>query len=192
MIFILVASKMFPPSWDQFIPSIIATFIGFILALIGNYWLETWLEKRKNKKEIKKLFERLKHELSNLKLVLSGLNKYNLEKNPLETPVWNEAINVGLISLIEADFRKKLFTVYKKINELNSWYEIKTNYYFTHPDTPYNKELDTEIEKQINRLINNKQLSTESSESEIITIDIIINCIDEILNKNMNKTNNHN
>ena len=185
MNYLIAASSMFPPSWDQFVPSIIATFIGFVLALIGDYFLQTGLEKRKQTKEVNDLFSRLLAELEDMKTVLEGLNEYTLEKNPLKTPVWDEAINVGLISLIETNLRKSLFTIYKKLEELDSWYAIKTNYYFSHPKEPYNNELNNEIKKQVDRLLGEEKYDDKTLDSEKITIDMVINFIKKSLSKSV-------
>ncbi len=183
-----LASTCNGTDWSQFWPSMIATFFGFILALIGEYFLETKLESRKHNKDVKELFGRLVIELADVKKVLSKLNQYSLDKNPLKTPVWDEAINAGMVSLMEADARKQLFTVYKKINELNSWYEIKTNYYFNHFDDidvtkRYNSELNNEIEKQKGLLVGTISFETKTPDNEKITIDMVIDGINTILNK---------
>lgn len=176
------SSNMFPCNWNEFIPSIISTFVGFILALIGDYLLETYLENRKNNREAKDLLDRLVGELEVVKKVLSDCSDYTLDKKPLKTPVWDEAISAGMISLVGTEIRQKLFVIYKKINELNSWYEIKTEFYFAHIECDdvskrYNPELDKEINKMKELLLGDVEYDAKTHESEKLTIQMVIDAI---------------
>ena len=129
--------------WSQFWPSMIATFVGFLLALIGQFAFE----KVKSFVDSRDLLKRLKTELKDIKTILDKYNPLEIERQPLKTLVWDEAINAGQVSLLNAKKREALFKIYKQIQEFNSWSEIQTNYYFEH-ENQLNEGLKIELTKQ--------------------------------------------
>jgi len=153
---IIISIKKGKVDWAQFIPSLLATAVGFLLALVGEFVFEKIHENSKNKREVTEFLERIKSELVLLKKILSLIDSSTLEKEPLKTPVWEEAINIGYVAILPSVIRESLFKLYKQIREFNSWFEIKTNYYFAHyNDERYNCELNEEIENQRQVLLGN-------------------------------------
>ena len=129
--------------WWQLLPEIIATFVGFILALFGQF---LW-EKGKEIKEAKHLLERIAKELKGIKQVLIDIDPVTYEMQPLKTLIWDEAINAGKISLLEETKRERLLKIYKQIQEINSWFAIQTKYVFDNNGRP-NENLQIELIKQ--------------------------------------------
>lgn len=125
--------------WSQFWPGMIATFVGFVLALMGQF---VW-EKCTNYFEAKHLLSRIRVELQEISEVLGDITDGSIDMQPLKTLVWDEAINVGLISLLSDKKREVLFKLYKQIQEFNSWFGIKTKYYFS--SGRHNEQLIREI-----------------------------------------------
>lgn len=112
--------------WSQFVPSMIATFAGFILALIGQWGAE----KLHDFFQLRNLKSRIKQELEIVKSQLIKFKETDLDVHPLKTPTWDEAISAGQISILPADLRAKLFNVYSSIQEFNSWSRVQVNYFF--------------------------------------------------------------
>lgn len=112
--------------WSQFIPSMIATFAGFILALIGQWGAG----KIHDFLQLRDLKSRIRQELEIVKNQLSGYKETCLDVQPLKTPTWDEAISAGQISILPADLRAKLFKVYSSIQEFNSWSRVQANNFF--------------------------------------------------------------
>ncbi len=154
--------------WSQFWPSIIATFAGFLLALFGQ-WL--W-ERYKDEKESKALQKRLKVELEIAENVLSQYHKGIIDLRLIKTPVWDEAIHAGKISLLKMEIRSKLFVVYNAIDEFNSWCAAKTKYYIT--NGTHNEKLCDELEKQKGRLLGQEKLLCDLTYDNFISIHTMI------------------
>lgn len=114
--------------WSQFWPSMIATFVGFALALLGEFAFE----KIKSLVDSTALLKRVRQELCDVEIFLKSWKTDLIERHPLKTLVWDEAINVGQVSLLNTNKRELLFKIYKQIQEFNSWSEVQTNYYFEH------------------------------------------------------------
>ncbi len=112
--------------WSQFVPSMIATFAGFILALIGQWGAENLHDFF----QLRNLKSRIKQELEIVKNQLIKFKETDLDVHPLKTPIWDEAISAGQISILPADLRAKLFNVYSSIQEFNSWSRVQVNYFF--------------------------------------------------------------
>lgn len=152
--------------WSQFWPSMIATFAGFVLALLGQFAFE----KCKSIFESKGLLKRLKTELEDIKTTLEKFKPGDIEPQPLKTLVWDEAINAGQVSLLNASKRVLLFKIYKQIQEFNSWFEIQTNYYFEH-----NNQLNEGLKKE---LIKQQQIMLgEQKDSQKIDISYVLSII---------------
>ena len=156
----------FTTDWSQFLPDLIATFIGFLLALVGELWLENYFDRKRNKKNANSLLIRLNDELNDAINLLGNIKQNTLNQNPIKTLVWDEAINSGLVSILDTDIRIPLYSIYKEIDEFNSWCNIKTNWYFEHYDSsPYNESLEKEIENQRQMLLGKIQKEGETYDS---------------------------
>lgn len=153
MAFILAASPVWPPSWDQFIPSVIATVLGVFLPFL----VQSLIEKGKKKGESKELLRRIYDELKNVIDKLKQIKDNTLEQNPLKTLAWDEALNTGLISMLKPNIRKDLFAIYETISVFNSWAVVKTNYYFDHIDKgkKFNPQLNKELDDLKTKLLDN-------------------------------------
>lgn len=134
--------------WTQFWPSMVATFVGFVLALLGQFLFE----RIKSFGNSKQLLKRLEGELRDTETTLESLTSTEIETQPLKTLVWDEATNSGQFSLLKAKKRTELFKIYKQIQEFNSWFEIQTKFYFEH-DNQLNEGLKNELTKQRKKLL---------------------------------------
>lgn len=148
--------------WSQFWPGMIATFAGFVLALLGQFF---W-EKCTAHFNSKLLLTRIKEELKEINALLQNVTEGSIDMQPLKTLVWDEAINVGLISLLPDKKREMLFKLYKQIQEFNSWFAIKTKYYFS--NGRHNEQLNKAIAEQKDILLGNKKVIGKASISEIL------------------------
>ena len=151
-------------NWNGFLPSMIATFIGFVLALLGQ-WGFGHIKEYKASKQLK---ERIARELVRIKSDLEVFVSIALDVHPLKTPVWNAAINAGQISLLAGKNREQLFLVYNAIQEFNSWCLVQTNYYFE--KGRYNDLLTNELHNLKAELLND-----EYSEFGRSIVDILRN-----------------
>lgn len=133
--------------WSQFWPGMISTFVGFVLALMGQ-WL--W-EQHKSRAEERALLARFAEELRKVSETLERYTEGMLDLKFIKIPVWDEAQNAGKISLISSSIRSDLFVIYNSIQEFNSWCAVNTNYYFEngHPHAQLNDRLN----KQKNTLL---------------------------------------
>ena len=161
----LAASAIWPPSWDQFIPSIIATILGVFLPFLIQSKIEKYKEKKEHnkfvlqkKRECNAMLLRINEELKSISKKLCDVQDNTIEQNPLKTMVWNEALNTGLLPLMDTEIRRELFRVYEIISEFNSWTVVKTNFYFQHynDETRTDKTLDAEIERLKEELLSQK------------------------------------
>ena len=151
MIHFLSSTAMWPPAWDQFIPSVIATVLGVFLP----FFIQSLIEKGKRKSESRDLLRRIYDELDGVINKLNNFQDNTLEQNPLKTMAWDEALNTGLISMLKTDIRIKLFSIYETIITFNSWAVVKTNYYFDHLDSgkKFNDSLDSELNELKKKLL---------------------------------------
>ena len=148
--------------WSQFWPGMISTFVGFGLALLGQF-----LWGRVNDYfTAKNLLNRIENELLEIESVLEIVRKDSIEIQPLKTLVWDEAINTGLISLLKDSKRELLFKIYKQIQEFNSWFAVKTNYYFDNGE--HNTMLNNEIENQQNILLGKNKEAGKISIGDVV------------------------
>ncbi len=148
----LLASTCNGTDWSQFWPSMIATFVGFALALIGEFAFE----KIKSHCDAKSLLTRIQIELGEIKADLERWHPALIGCQPLKTPVWDEAINAGQVSLLDKNKRKEFFKIYKQIQGFNSWSEEQTKYYFEH-NANLNSAISSELEKEKTSLLQQLQ-----------------------------------
>lgn len=131
--------------WSQFVPSVLATLIGFILAIVFQQYLyekikDFILNRRRIKSQIRKLKDELTKEVMNLCLDIESLYI-----DPIKTPVWDGVLNTNEIRLLGDYFKSKekkltsrfgqpngkpldicenLFIVYGLISEYNKWWNL--------------------------------------------------------------------
>lgn len=148
--------------WSQFVPSMIATFAGFILALIGQWGAE----KLHNFFQLRDLKKRIRQELEIVRSQLTDFKETSLDVQPLKTPTWDEAISAGQISILPADLRARLFNIYSSIQEFNSWSRVQANNYFK--DRTYDELLIKALKE-----IKEKLLSDEGSISIAAAISAV-------------------
>jgi hypothetical protein len=115
--------------WSQFWPSMIATFVGFALALLGQWIFETL----KDRSDAKKLGKKLFSEIKLIKVALDSLPiGKTILKDPLKTPIRDSAVAGGIISKLNHDLRKKFLDMYDVIDEFNSWFSTDADHYIMH------------------------------------------------------------
>lgn len=142
--------------WSDFVIEMIATLVGFALALWGEKLIAN-AQTRQTKKELKKLFT---EELTNVAKRLEKWNSSELDIHPLDIPSWEAAISAGQISLLDQITKQRLFIVYNNIREFNSWSHIHTDYYFE------KEKKNTLLTNQLNEL-QQALLMDETSEGSI-------------------------
>lgn len=151
--------------WSQFWPSMIATLVGFILALLGQ-WAAGKLHNYFLKKDLK---SRIGQELMLIKNQLGNYSDTELDMHPLKTPTWDEAISSGQICILQMEIRACLFKVYSLIQEYNSWSRVQANYYFA--NNKYNDLLTKELK--------NLKVSLLSKNDKKTSIDDAISALGE-------------
>ena len=144
-----ISSQKVGIDWSQFVPAIIATFLGFGLALFGQ-WL--W-EKIKDNKDSKKIKLRIENELEQILAALNTISGIDVE--PLNNPTWKACIYSGEIKILDGDLQKNLFQIYNTIAEYNAWSLMLANYYFE------NGKPNAEL---LNELVRLKNILLHSSE----------------------------
>ena len=128
--------------WSQFLPSIIATLIGFFLAIVFQQWIydvvrDKFTNRRKAVEQIHEICGELK-EIEDYLIKEDNSkedNRYYL--NPIKTPIWDSIVNTYEIQNVAAyfDARKKkseineykeVLIVYDFIAEYNAWHNFRT------------------------------------------------------------------
>lgn len=135
---------MFQIDWSQFIPSVIATLIGFFLAIVFQQFIyEKVKDNIKNNKSAKSSIEKIIDELNTIISTLEEIDEKKLYIDPIKTPVWTACLNTNEIVLLsdfldkknlkkeiplcnnkEIDICKRLFVVYGTIDEYNKWWNL--------------------------------------------------------------------
>lgn len=153
--------------WSEFWPSMIATFAGFVLALLG----QLLFERAKERSDAKELLARIVQELTVVKGALMDINSTQVQIDPLNTPAWDAAISAGQVSLLKPKLREKFFLVYDAIREFNSWNLVQTNYYFS------NMVINDQIKQEIEKI--KKELLCTEQKKQSRSIEIVLNSIKE-------------
>lgn len=125
--------------WSQFVPEIIATFLGFGLALFGQ-WLWEYFKDKSSAKNLKK---RITSELKKIKDDLSSITGIHVE--PFKLSIWDTCISTGDLKVLDAELQDALSLVYSIIKEYNAWSLMQANYYFENGEI--NKVLDNELKR---------------------------------------------
>ncbi len=98
-----IKEMIFEMDWKQFIPSLVATIIG----IFGPFWIQSRIEKSKQKKDALEKVKQLKSELRTMLNTIKDL-KDDEERyiDPVKTPVWTGMQNTNESSLLSV-LRKK-------------------------------------------------------------------------------------
>lgn len=132
---------MFPNmDWKQFIPSLIATFVGIVVPFL----IQAKVEKRHKNSDALQRLEKIKTELSKIASQIIELNNNHVHLDPIKTPVWDGLVNTNEMLLI-ADLQKKkkgreenddwynmIYSLYGIIAEYNEWWNLYTEKLFLH------------------------------------------------------------
>lgn len=129
-----ILNKLNCSDWSQFFPSMIATFVGFVLAILGMLIYDN-IKKNSEKKSLR---NNIKNELFKIQEVLrtideedkvaKGNNSKVLRINPLKCYVWESAINTNKIDLLsKMSWYCDLLLIYDIINDFNQWQLLKAN-----------------------------------------------------------------
>ncbi len=134
---------IFPTDWAQFIPSLIATIVGFLLALLFQQILYNAITGRK---KAKAQIIKIKNELSDIVREITLIIDEETENqttlayiDPIKTPVWDAVLNTNELQLIsdyldksrkkvliedKSDILTKIFGLYGLINSIKNNYKL--------------------------------------------------------------------
>ncbi len=138
---------IFDPDWSQFVPSIIATIVGFFLALVFQQFLyEKIKEGSQNRKKAKAQIDKIKNELLGVINEIEKIVEAEQERqttlayiDPIKTPVWDAVLNTNELQLISdylyksrkkisdknnGDLLTQIFSLYGLISEYNKWHNL--------------------------------------------------------------------
>jgi len=151
------SSKKEDWNWMNFWQQMIATFVGFLLAIIASRIVYNINKKIEKEGVIYGIFKEFDY-------ILEQFNNINIEKDlrfsPIETPFWHSVITGTSLSLINNhSWFKDIATVYARVDEINAWFKIKTEHYIEALVSEYDK---------INRMINKieERLKLEGKEED--------------------------
>ena len=140
--------------WSQFIPTLIATFIGFALAILGSYLYDNYKDKNERKTIIANLhseLEEMKSELSRIANTLTETDSTTLWISPLKTYIWDStAANNKLGLLSNQSWYKDLLVIYHTVHEYNSWHQLRTNSVISEQDYEVIENSMSEIATTLN------------------------------------------
>lgn len=141
---------------NDFFVSVFSTFLGVILALVG----ERFYDKYKNKEESKNLKKAFHTEMENIiKIIEKIKSKPDLIwLNPIKIPIWESTVSTNQLSLICTEaWYPDLLSLYDEIKDYNEWQLLRTKlYYYDKEIMQENIKLDDiilQIEAKIKRLI---------------------------------------
>lgn len=149
--------------WSQFFPTMIATFVGFVLAILGT-WIYDLIKRRDErnglKRDIKKellKIQKIIREIEEEDKIAENQNSRILRINPLKCYVWDAAIGSDKISLFgKISWYGDLLQVYDTINDYNEWQLLKSDKMLDKIDVYainiHLEELKNEIIIQIDRI----------------------------------------
>ncbi len=109
--------------WSQFIPGVLETFIGVIIALI----FQKIYEDIKENKEANKQKLRIKNELINILDDLTQIQENNIMVlNPIKMPIFQGLKNSAKLSLLERFvWYDEMLSVYNELSSYVSWCEFR-------------------------------------------------------------------
>lgn len=138
---------IFTTDWSQFVPSIIATLVGFFLALVFQQFLyEKIKEGSQNRKKAKAQIDKIKNELLGVVKEIEKIVEAEQKRqttlayiDPIKTPVWDAVLNTNELQLIsdylykyrkkisdktDGDLLTQIFSLYGLISEYNKWHNL--------------------------------------------------------------------
>lgn len=106
---ILTASEESAVDWSQFGPSVLATVIGFCLAIVFQQFVYELLKNKiLNNIKAKNIVIDIKKELERIAEVLNSLNNGIIYVDPIKIPVWEGILNTNEFELL-LRFKKAKF-----------------------------------------------------------------------------------
>ena len=119
-----------PIDWSQFIPTMIATFVAFMLTLLGTYLYDMYKDNEQKKAfliNLRKELEDIQRELGNINRLLEDGTCSSIWVVPLKTYIWDSIIENNKASLISDEYwYKDLLAIYHMAREYNSWHLLRT------------------------------------------------------------------
>ena len=109
--------------WNQFIPSVIATLLGFGLALIAQRLYDEMKYNVARRKMIDSFISEIESTLETIKTINFNL----MLSNPIKIPVWKSAISSNkIVLLLDEEWYHVLFLCYNRLEDYNEWHNIRT------------------------------------------------------------------
>lgn len=140
--------------WSDFVPSIIATLIGFGLAIVG----ERIYDGSKEKVARKKLISFFTIEVESIMNYISSEKFDQMMINPIKMPTWKSAISSNNISLILSEsWWQDLFSCYSELEDYNEWHNIRTKLIINN--------IDKKNDHRINQITNILKSQLENKDS---------------------------
>lgn len=133
-VYIDLLNNIICSDWSQFFPSVIATFIGFVLAILGMWIYDSirkFFERKNLREDIRNELLRIQEVLKTIEKednIAKGNNSKILRINPLKCYIWDSAISTNRISLLnKLSCYSELLSIYDTINDFNQWQLLKSN-----------------------------------------------------------------
>ena len=110
------------------IVSIISTFLGFLLAILGERIYDAYKD-RKVGNELTQAF------ITELTGFVFTINKVSIDDtvtwiNPIKMPIWEGAVSTNKISLLRKyDWFSNLLSLYDEVRDYNEWHHLRTVQY---------------------------------------------------------------
>lgn len=133
--------------WKQFVPSLIATFVGIFVP----FWVQSGREKKQHRKDALLKVEQIITELNKVKEDILSISPTSLNINPLKTPIGDSLLNSNEMQLLadlqryylkksekrgnktgireDIDWYKLIFEVYSVLSEYNHWWNLYTEHF---------------------------------------------------------------
>ena len=149
--------------WKQFIPSLIATFVGIFVP----FFIQARVEKTHKLSEAVQRIEKIIAELSGIADKIIKLNYEQIHLYPIKTPVWDGLLNTNEMLLIsnmqnkkkrkknknnveenqEHDWYNMIYKIYGIIDEYNKWWNLYTEKLFLHDKDVVLEPILTQLKK---------------------------------------------
>ena len=192
---------LWAPDWSQFWPSIIATLVGFLLAIVFQQIVYDIIAGGiKNQIKAREQLKKIEDELR--RIVYEEIVSFDTRRayiDPIKTPVWDAVIYTNELQCITeflekydkrkrrhakketGDLRKRLFRVYGLISEYNKWCNLYSEQRVS------GRGRDELSRSDLNRVQQRLQEIKTSIVSEDLTQEesggALLKCLEEILNR---------
>lgn len=127
----VIPHSSFGSDWSQFVPTLIATFAGFILAIVASFIYDSIRDKNDQGQLIIHLKDELEDVALEIQRISGDMRKENetiLWVDPLKVYIWDATTSNNKLSLISSKvWYKDLLSIYHSIKEYNSWELLRTN-----------------------------------------------------------------